>query len=340
MTASAKRFDVQSFIENNIAILAVLAMMLFGWGSYGSMFISYRSNLINVLRTASMMGIMGIGVNLCFLIGARDLSVAANAAMASMFVAMTSKYGFVPSILVGMLAGTLMGLFNGFVIAKFKVQPFIATLGTQLAGRGIALLLNNELSITIDQNATVLKTIGNGNIGGLLPYSAAIFLALILIFSVILKYTPFGRAIYAIGGNEEAAEMMGIRVERIKIIVFALSGLMAGICGTVLCGHINAGQPTACEGWEMTIMATIVIGGTKVKGGAGKIHGLFFGVIFVQLITNLINLNGHLSVYWKDITTGMILLIAVLLQVYSDYRKEQLKNRRLISNKEKNIQAA
>ncbi|MEA4911859.1 MAG: ABC transporter permease [Oscillospiraceae bacterium] len=330
---SKLKADVLSFVENNTAILAVLLLMAFGTASYGMTFLSYKSNLINVLRTASMVGIMGVGVNMCFFIGARDLSVAANAAMTSMFVAIFSKYGFWPSIIIGLLAGGCVGFLNGLVIAKFKVQPFIATLGMQLAARGVALLLNNELSITIDSSATVLKTIGNGNLGGVLPYSALIFIVLILIFSVVMKYTAFGRAVYAVGGNEEAAEMMGIRVDRIKIAIFTISGLMAGICGAVLCGHINAGQPTACEGWEMTIMAAVVIGGTKVRGGTGKIYGVFFGVLFMQFITNLINLNGHLSVYWKDITTGVILLIAVLVQVYSDYRNEKIKNRRLIEEK-------
>ncbi|MEA5050199.1 MAG: ABC transporter permease [Oscillospiraceae bacterium] len=325
--------DILSFIENNTAIIAVLLLMIFGTASYGMTFLSYKTNLINVLRTASMIGIMGVGVNMCFFIGARDLSVGANAAMTSMFVAIFSKYGFWPSVIAGLLSGACIGFLNGLVIAKFKVQPFIATLGMQLAARGIALLLNNELSITIDESATVLKTVGNGNFGGFLPYATLIFLLLILIFSVVMKYTPFGRAVYSVGGNEEAAEMMGIRVDRIKIAVFTISGLMAGICGTVLCGHINAGQPTACEGWEMTIMAAVVIGGTKVRGGTGKIYGIFFGVLFMQFITNLINLNGHLSVYWKDITTGVILLIAVLLQVYSDHRNEKLRNRRLIEEK-------
>lgn len=130
------------------------------------------------------------------------------------------------------------------------------------------------------------------------------------------------------GGDEGSAEMMGIHVNRTKIIVFTISGLMAACSGIILCGRLSAGQPTACEGWEMTIMAAVVLGGTSVRGGIGKIHGVFLGCLFVTFITNLINLNGHISAYWKDIITGVVLLIAVLVQVYSDKQKEKVKHSR------------
>lgn len=321
-----KTKKIGDFLKGNTALLAVIAMMLLGTILYGGTFLNYRRNLVNVLHTASMMGVMGVGVNLCFLIGARDLSVGAVAAAASMYAALLSPYGLVASILGGLAVGLIFGVINGVVVAKFKVQPFIATLGTQLAARGVALLVNKELSITIDPEATALKAVGNANIAGLLPIPAAIFIVLIVVMTIVTRYTAFGRAIYAVGGNEEAAEMMGVRVDNIKISVFALSGLMAAISGIILCGRLSAGQPTACEGWEMTIMAAIVIGGTSVRGGIGKISGIFFGVIFVQFITNLINLNGHISAYWKDIITGIILLLAVLIQVYSEKKKEKVKH--------------
>ncbi len=321
-----KTKKIGDFLKGNTALLAVVAMMLLGTILYGGTFLNYKRNLVNVLHTASMMGVMGVGVNLCFLIGARDLSVGAVAAAASMYAALLSPYGLAASVAGGLAVGLIFGVINGVVVAKFKVQPFIATLGTQLAARGVALLVNKELSITIDPEATALKAVGNANIAGLLPIPAAIFIVLIIVMTIITRYTAFGRAIYAVGGNEEAAEMMGVRVDNIKISVFALSGLMAAISGIILCGRLSAGQPTACEGWEMTIMAAIVIGGTSVRGGIGKISGIFFGVIFVQFITNLINLNGHISAYWKDIITGIILLLAVLIQVYSEKKKEKVKH--------------
>ena len=315
-----------SFIKENTAMSAVLFMLILGTILYGGKFMNYNRNLINVLHYASMLGVMGVGVNLCFLIGARDLSVSAVAAASSMFAAVASPYGVVASIAAGLTCGLIFGLFNGIIVAKFKVQPFIATLGTQLAARGVALLVNNERSVEIDTATPYLKNIGNYNIGGILPIPAAIFIGLILIMVFVTRCTPFGRSVYAVGGNEEAAEMMGIRVSKIKLMVFVISGLTAALTGIILAGHISAGQPTACEGWEMTIMAAIVIGGTSVRGGLGKISGIFPGVIFVQFITNLINLHGRISAYWKDILTGVILLIAVLLQVYSDSQKEKKKH--------------
>ncbi|WRS28192.1 ABC transporter permease [Oscillospiraceae bacterium MB08-C2-2] len=322
------RQRIFAFIQNNTALWAVLILMLFGTLSYGMTFLNYKRNLINVLHTASMMGIMGVGVNLCFLIGARDLSVASVAASASMFSALLSPWGLLPSILGGLSVGLVFGLINGIIVAKFRVQPFIATLGTQLAARGLALLVNKELSITIADSANTLKAMGNANLFDLLPVPALLFISLVLVFMIVTRYTPFGRAMYAVGGNEEAAEMMGIRVTKTKIWVFILSGLTAALCGIVLSGRLSAGQPTACEGWEMTIMAAIVIGGTSVRGGMGKIQGIFLGSLFLNLITNLINLNGHISAYWKDISTGVILLVAVLLQVYSDHQREKIHHRR------------
>lgn len=320
----SRKHKAVDFFRRNVAIPAVLLMIVLGTVLYGGTFLNYRRNLMNVLLTASMMGIMGLGTNLCFLIGARDLSVAAVGASASMFAAVFSPYGFVPSLLAGLLCGALFGLLNGIIIAKFKVQPFIATLGTQLAARGVALLVNDELSIEIAADAVALKTLGNGNLFGLIPVPAVLFIGLIVLLTIILGYTHFGRSVYAVGGNEEAAAMMGIRVSRTKILVFIMSGLTAGLSGVILSGHINAGQPTSFIGWEMTIMAAIIIGGTSVKGGEGKIVGILFGVLFLQFITNIINLNGTISPYWKDVITGAILLGALLIQRFSEQRAERV----------------
>ncbi len=313
-------------INEHSSVIAVLLLLALGTAAYGMTFLNYKKNLINVLHTASMMGIMGLGVNLCFLIGARDLSVGALAALVSMVTAWLAPRGYLPAILGGLAVGALFGACNGVIVGMFKVQPFIATLGTQLAARGFALLINKELSISLGSSAPQLKYIGNGNLFGLIPIPAFIFITLIILLSWILKYRDFGRGVYAVGGDENSAEMMGIHVVRTKIIVFTISGLMAAASGIVLCGRLSAGQPTACEGWEMTIMAAVVLGGTSVRGGIGRIHGIFLGCLFVTFITNLINLNGHISAYWKDIITGIVLLIAVLAQVYGDRQKEKIKH--------------
>lgn len=322
-----KKFSFSDFIKQNTALIAVACMMIVGTALYGRVFTNYRTNLINVLLTASMMGVMGLGVNLCFLIGARDLSVGAVAAAASMFSAMCSPYGLAASIAGGIAFGALFGLINGIVVAKFKVQPFIATLGTQLAARGVALLVNQELSLEIDRGATLLKAMGNANVLGLFPVSLLLFLSILGVLAFVLHSTHFGRSVYAIGGNEEAASMMGVQVDKTKIIVFVLSSITASLTGVILSGHINAGQPTSFVGWEMTIMAAIVIGGTSVNGGSGRISGILFGVLFLQLITNIINLNGSINPYWKDVITGGILLGAILVQRFSDHHSEMMAAR-------------
>lgn len=329
-----KKDRILEFFQSNTALVAVVILFIFGSAMYGSTFLNYSRNIKNVLKQASLLGIMGVGVNLCFLIGARDLSVGATAAAVSMVTAQfCNTYGILIGIPAGLITGMCFGLLNGYVISRYNVQPFIATLGTQLAARGVALLMNNEFSISLKKGSDFMEFLGNGSVFNCIPVPLLIFVGLIVIMSVILKYTPFGRAVYAVGGNEEAAEMMGIRTTTIKLCVFVLSGLFAALSGIVLTGRLYAGQPTACEGWEMTIMAAIVIGGTNVKGGSGKISGIFCGAVFVQLISNLINLNGHVSVYWKDITTGIVLLMAVFLQAFGEIYKEKQKNIRLSSYK-------
>ncbi len=326
-----KDFSILEFIQYNVASLGVVILIIVGIALYGTKFLNFQRNLKNVLHYASLLGIMGVGVNLSHIIGGRDLSVGAVAACTSMFCAIAAPYGFIPSILLGLVVGAAFGLFNGFIIARYNVQPFIATLGTQLAARGIALLMNNEYSIALPSTATALKFMGNGQLFGIIPMPTVIFLTLVIVFSIVMKHTPLGRAIYAVGGNAEAAEMMGIRVFRIKVITYLLSGLLAALAGCTLCGHINAGQPTACEGWEMTIMAAVIIGGTPVKGGKGRITGILYGVIFVQLISNIINLNGRINANWKDILTGLILLAAVLLYAFADMKKEKNKQSRKLN---------
>lgn len=319
-------------LKQEPAILAVLAIMLAGTVIYGKTFLNYGTNIINVLHTASMMGIMGLGVNLCFLIGARDLTVGAIGALVSMVSAWFSMYGLVPAVIAGLIAGALIGLANGLIIAKFKIQPFIATLAMQLVARGIAILLNNGNSFAANLELKSLQYIGDANVFGIIPFPTLIFIILVVILGIVCKYTTFGRSIYAVGGNEESALMMGVNVDKIKILVFTISGITAAVSGIILCGRLRAGQPSACTGWEMTIMAAVVIGGTRVRGGMGRVSGIFFGTIFVQFITNLINLHGHISAYWKNVITGAVLLIAVLIQTITDTQREAANLKKHIPN--------
>ena len=202
-TMKAKtRKPLGQFLNDNSSVIAVLLLILLGTAAYGTTFLNYKKNLINVLHTASMMGIMGLGVNLCFLIGARDLSVGALAALVSMVTAWLAPYGFPVAVAGGLTVGAIFGAFNGVIVSMFKVQPFIATLGTQLAARGFALLINKELSISLGTNAPQLKYVGNGNVFGLIPFPTFAFIILILVLTVILRKKDFGRGVYALCGND------------------------------------------------------------------------------------------------------------------------------------------
>lgn len=320
MNEQKKLKKATEFVQAHFSVFAVLILVVIGIALYGSNFL-LRTNLVNTLHMASMLGIMGLGVNLCFLIGCRDLSVGAVGALASMASAWFSHYGFIPAVVSGLLVGFLIGLSNGLIITKLKIQPFIATLATQLIARGIAMLLNDGNSFATNFELEALNFIGDASFFNTIPVSTVIFVILIGLMTQLCEYSRFGRSIYAVGGNEESAFMMGVNVDKVKIVVFTLSGLLASMSGIILSGRLRAGQPSACNGWEMTIMAAVVIGGTRVNGGIGKVSGIFCGALFLQLITNLINLNGHINTYWKNVITAAILLIVVLIQTIGDSRK-------------------
>ena len=201
MKAKARK-PLGQFLNDNSSVIAVLLLILLGTAAYGTTFLNYKKNLINVLHTASMMGIMGLGVNLCFLIGARDLSVGALAALVSMVTAWLAPYGFPVAVAGGLTVGAVFGAFNGVIVSMFKVQPFIATLGTKLAARGFAQLISKELSISLGTNAPQLRYVGNGNVFGLIPFPTFAFIILILVLTVILRKKDFGRGVYAVGGDE------------------------------------------------------------------------------------------------------------------------------------------
>lgn len=297
-------------------IVALAALVLFGALRYENFLSSY--NVYSVLSYNSMFGLVALGMAFVIMTGGIDLSVGSVAAFASVVAALLSPFGLWPAVLGAVAAAALLGLINGIVIAYLNVLPFIATLAMLLAARGLALMFARDQSVSVDYDHG-FTTLGQGTTVGGVPYTAVLLFVAFAIGALVLRYTPFGRHVLAIGGNEEAARLMGLRVERTLVTVYVLSGALAGLAGVILASQFGAGQPTEGLGWELTAIAAVVVGGTLLTGGQGSVALTLVGVLLLGLIFNILNFeNGRgtisLSAYWQSVIRGAFLLAVVVLQ--------------------------
>lgn len=300
-----------SILKSQGVLIALIILFIFSAVTFKE-FATYR-NLTNVLRQISMIGIVAIGMEFVILTGGIDLSVGSIAALCGILAAFLSEQNVIVMVLLPIAVGTLIGLVNGCVIVKMKIEPFIGTLAVMMAVRGICYILTNNVSVPVNKTATDFIAISSSYILGI-PVPVLILITCTIIAAIISKYSSFGRHVYAVGGNEEAAMMMGLNVNRIKLTVYLLSGFFAGLAGVVLTSRIGTGQPFACNGWEMNAIAAIAIGGTHLSGGVGKFDGTLSGVIILGIITNIINLQGDVNSWWQSIITGIILISVVIIQ--------------------------
>lgn len=270
------------------------------------------SNLINILRQTSVNGIIAIGMTLIIISGGIDLSVgsllALSAVIATSF-AHPGEHSLIVPLLIGLLVGTTGGAINGFIIAKKRIAPFIATLGMMTAARGLALVYTNGRPVINLSNE--YNKIGGSYLAGI-PLPVIIFILIILIGIFILHFTRFGRYVYAIGGNELAAKVSGINTIRIKIGVYAFSGALAGLAGIVLSSRVMSGSAATGQGYELDAIAAVIIGGTSLKGGVGTIAGTIVGALIIGVMNNGLDLL-NVSSYWQQIVKGLIIVLAVLL---------------------------
>jgi len=253
-------------------------------------------------------GILACGITLILIGGGFDLSVGATAALSSVTAAVVFLHLGIPAgIACALLASLSIGFLNGLLVAKVRVNPFVATLGMQIIVRGA--LYTSTNAAPIYGIPLSWMRVGLGNIGPF-PIATSIF-ALVVIFShVLLRHTPYGQYLLSTGGNEEASRLSGIRTDRVKIVMFSLGGLFAGIAGLILLGRTNTGQPNAALGYELNAMAAAVVGGTPLSGGEGSIPGTVLGVLLLAMVGNAMNLM-NVSPYWQPAVTGVILLTTV-----------------------------
>ena len=314
--------NIKKFFSRQSALTALIVIFIISAIRYP---VSHSwNNIYNLLRQNSMIGLIAVAMTMVVLTGGIDLSVGAVCSMVTVLSAYLSfTENPVIILLVPLVIGTLFGLFNGTVIAKMRVAPIISSLGVQLIARGISLVMTNGETMHISGTPKKWMPKMAKIAVGPLPLIFLVFLIFALVFIYILRYTKFGRQIYAVGGNEDAAKMMGIRVDRIKIAVYTISGFASALAGLILVSRAGTGQPVACNGWEMDAIAAVAIGGTSLAGGSGKIQTTIYGVFILAIIGNMINLQGNINSWWQQIITGLLLIIVLMLQIIPSWRKNK-----------------
>lgn len=302
----------KDFVKSNV-IYIVFAVMLVGLSIFSESFLSI-TNITNILRQSSLVGIVALGMTYIMIAGGIDLSVGSTIALAacvsaSLSTTMGTVLPLPVALLAGVLVGVLVGIINGYVVAYLGIVPFITTLGMQSIVRGVALVYTSGKPINALTDSYV--AIGKSSLFGI-PTPAIIFMVLAIITWFFLSKTKYGRYLYAIGGNEEAATVAGLKVKFLKASTYVVGGALAAVAGIVLSARIAAGAPTSGEMYDFYAIEAVVIGGTSNQGGTGGIIQTIIGVLIIGVLNNgmdLLNISG----YYQKIVTGLVVVLAVII---------------------------
>ena len=276
------------------------------------------TNLLNILRQSSIIGVMAIGSAFVIISGGFDISVGSLLALtAAMSLKLQGSMPWYLGIFVVLAVGALAGLVNGVLTAKVHIVAIITTLGTMSIFRGLTYLYTGGYPVL--GASEDFKYIGSGHLWGI-PFPIILFLAMILLWQFILKRTTMGRYVCAVGGNKEATRLSGVRVDLYHIMAFVVGGIMAAMSGIVFASRLNSISPLAGQGYELDAIASCVIGGISVSGGEGSIIGILIGVLLLNVISNMFNLLG-INVYAQLIIKGVIILAVVGFDSYSRHRQ-------------------
>ncbi|MGL6167581.1 MAG: ABC transporter permease [Fusobacteriaceae bacterium] len=274
-----------------------------------------QKNIINIIRQISINGIIAVGMTFVILTGGIDLSVGSVVAMTSVVVGylLGIEVPWVIACIAGIIVAIVFGLFNGVMVAHIGFQPFIATLATVTMGKGIALAFSGGRPFAIRNNSFL--ELGKGYIGNI-PIPVVILIVVVIIGLIILNTTTFGRYIFAVGGNKNAAKLSGVKTKKVELSVYVISAICAAIAGLILSARISSGQPTSGMGYELDAIAATAIGGTSMSGGMGSLIGTVYGFIILGLMTNSMNLL-NVNSFYQEIIKGIIIVIAVFLDMSS-----------------------
>ncbi|MBM7827672.1 ABC transporter permease [Microbacterium aurum] len=272
------------------------------------------NNLLNILQQSSIIGIVACGMAVMIIAGGFDLSVGAIGAASTMAgAAIMTGTGSIPlGVLGGIAVGLVAGTFNGLLVSRARITPFVATLGSSTIILGIIYASTNAAPISgIPPEFTQF---GLGKIAGI-PIPAIVFAGVALLIFVVLKWTKIGHYVYAVGSSREASRLAGVPVQGVLLFTFIVGGTLAGLAGLVLLGQTSIGQPTAGTTWPLTAIAAVVVGGTPLRGGTGGVHSAVIGTLLLGVLANALNLYG-VSPYWQPAVTGAVVLLAVGVDSY------------------------
>lgn len=294
-----------------ISFIAICSILSFATPQFLSV-----ANWTIIITQVSINALLAFGVTFVIITGGIDLSVGSIVAVTGVVAASLAQNGDYPvfvAIAGGLVAGLAFGVLNGFLVTKSKVAPFIVTLGTMTIGRGLALILSKGRPVSNLSDS--FNFIGGGKVLGI-PVPIIILIIMFILCSVTLRKTIFGRYIYAIGGNEQAAWASGISVNKVKLTAYAIGGTLAGLAGILLTSRISTGQPNSGMGFELDAIAAVVIGGTSTTGGRGTMIGTLIGVLLIGVINNGLDLMNVTS-YYQQVIMGIIIIGAVLMDSWN-----------------------
>ncbi len=297
--------------QGTLIIVLVLEMILFT--ALSDSFLT-GSNLVNVLRQTSVTAISAVGMFMIILLGDIDLSVGSVYALIGVLCAYVFQgtESAVITVIAALALGTFIGFASGFVTAKGKIPAFVTTLSVMSICRGVAYILTDGTPIGIvNPKFTYL---GAGYLFGRIPVPVVLMIVVFAIGFFLTGFTRFGRYIYASGGNEQASRWSGIKTDRIRIAVFTISGCFVGLSSLILAGRLGGGLPGTGNGSELDVITTVILGGTSLNGGKGKLWGVITGVFVIGVLTNGLTMM-NLSTYWQQVVKGIIILIAVLFDM-------------------------
>lgn len=310
----------RALARGNGPALILAAALLFALVRYDGFYNTFNVSAILSSTDLLCIGLMAIGLTFVISAGEIDLSVAGIAATTSIIAARVVPYGSWLAVLAALAAGLLVGIVNGVLVAYVRLPSFIVTLAMLLAMRGSALILADRGRVPIDYSSP-LVTFYNVKLFGVVPAPFLVVVAVFVLAAVSYSRTPFGTHLLAVGGNLSAAELMGLRVERTRVAVFALTGTLSGLAGVFLLAKTTTGNPLEGQGWELTAIAAVVLGGTLLTGGRGSMVSTMVGVGLLAIVFQILNYeNGQgisINSYWQNVIRGLFVLAIVVVQARS-----------------------
>lgn len=322
----------RSLLNRRETGIAIAALVMFIALSLLSPNFRSEDNLLNVVRQISLMCIVATGMTMLFVVGELDLSVGAMYVLLTVIEAhllLEAGWPLPLGIASALLLGTLCGLINGLVTTRLRIPAFVTTLGSMSVFSGLSLVISGGIPIT-GLEAPGYKALVSGYVFGVVPAQVFWMAGVMLIGGIFLARTRFGYQVYATGGNRQAAESTGIPVNAIKVACFAITGFLVGLAAVISVGWLRGGSPSQNTGFELDVIAAVIIGGTNLFGGSGTVFGTFLGAAIMGMIANGLVLLG-LSAYWQPVAKGLIVIGAVALDLWVRARQAQLAKRRVLA---------